>query len=125
VLAELLRDRGLAPVVTASVDVFLAGVTEEDLSHVLALTHELRDAGVRTEYALSPQSVGKQLKLAGSRGARMAIVIGPDDRTRGEVVVKDMMDGTQSSVAQDAAVTFVADQLRKAPAVASGTAREG
>ena len=37
---------------------------------VLALAHELRDAGLRVEYALGAQAVGKQLKLADARHAR-------------------------------------------------------
>ena len=90
VLAELLRERGLAPAEAASIDVFLAAVTEEDLPHVLALAHELRDAGLRAEYALGAQPVGKQLKLADARNARVAVVIGPDDRARGEVMLKEL-----------------------------------
>ena len=45
----------------------LAAITEDDLPHVLGLAHELRDAGLRVEYALGPQAVGKQLKLADAR----------------------------------------------------------
>ena len=90
VLGELLRERGLAPADTSSIDVFLAGITDEDLPFVLALAHELRDAGLRAEYALGAQAVGKQLKLADARNARLAVVIGPDDRARGEVMVKDL-----------------------------------
>jgi histidyl-tRNA synthetase len=112
VLAELLRDRGLAPGEPASIDVFVAGVTEEDLPHVLALAHQLRDAGLRAEYALSAQAVGRQLKLADSRGARLAVVIGPDDRARGEVVVKDLAGKTQAAVARDAAITHLAGIVR-------------
>ncbi|MEZ0335454.1 MAG: histidine--tRNA ligase [Gemmatimonadales bacterium] len=116
VLAELLRDRGLVPDAGSSVDVFLAGITADDLPHVLALSHELRDAGIRTEYALSAQPVGKQLRLAGSRGANMAVVIGPDDRARGEVMVKDMTGGTQTSIARDTAVAFVSGAVAKSAA---------
>jgi len=83
VLGELLRDRGLAPAAGGTVDVFLAAIGSDDLPPMLALGHELREAGLRVEYALAPQAVGKQLKLADSRGARVAIVIGPDDRARG------------------------------------------
>ncbi|MBA3553499.1 MAG: histidine--tRNA ligase [Gemmatimonadales bacterium] len=108
VLTELLRDRGLIPEEAPSIDVFLAGITDDDLPHVLALAHELRDAGVRAEYALSYQAVGKQLKLADARGARLAIVIGPDDRARGEVMLKDLAGKTQSSVARDAVLSHVA-----------------
>ena len=54
------------------------------------------------EYALAPQAVGKQLKLADARGARVAVVVGPDDRARGEVMVKDLRGKAQESVARDA-----------------------
>jgi histidyl-tRNA synthetase len=104
VLGELLRDRGLAPAEPATIEVFVAGVTEDDRPHVLALAHELRDAGVRTEYAFAAQGLGKQLKLADARQARLAIVIGPDDRARGEVMVKDLAAKSQEAVARDAVV---------------------
>ena len=99
VLAELLKDRDLRPSVGPTVDVFLVAVTEDDSLHVLRLAHELRDAGLRVEYAFSSSGVGKQLKLADARGARLAVVIGPDDRARGEVQLRDLAGSTQSSVA--------------------------
>jgi histidyl-tRNA synthetase len=108
VLAELLRDRGLVPTDTAGIDVFLAAITEVDVPDVLALAHELRDAGLRVEYALTPQSVGKQLRLADARSARAAIVIGPDDRARGEVAVKDLRGGGQQAVRRDHVVEQLA-----------------
>ena len=98
VLADLLKDKGLAPAEPSSIDVFLAFITQEDVPHILALTHELRDAGLRVEYALSPQAVGKQLKLADSRNARIAVVLGPDERARGEIVIKDLQSGSQETV---------------------------
>jgi histidyl-tRNA synthetase len=109
VLTELLRDRGLLPETPSSIDAFLAGVTEEDLPHVLALAHDLRDAGLRVEYALNVQAVGRQLKLADARNARLAVVIGPDDRARGEVMVKDLTSKSQRAVPrQDVVVELLA-----------------
>jgi histidyl-tRNA synthetase len=112
VLSELLRDRGLAPAAGGTVDVFLAAIGSDDLPPMLALGHELREAGLRVEYALAPQAVGKQLKLADSRGARVAIVIGPDDRARGEVMLKDLAANTQSGVPRDRVVERVAALTR-------------
>ncbi|HLQ22518.1 MAG TPA: histidine--tRNA ligase, partial [Gemmatimonadales bacterium] len=89
VLAELLKERGLGPTATAGLDVFVAAVTADDLPHVLALAHELRDAGLRVEYALSVVPLRKQLDLAAARRARYAVVVGPDERARGEVVLRD------------------------------------
>ncbi|HEX6107327.1 MAG TPA: histidine--tRNA ligase [Gemmatimonadales bacterium] len=113
VLGELLRERGLAPAETPSIDVFVAGISEEDLPHVLALAHELRDAGLRTEYAMSSQAVGKQLKLADARRARLAVVIGPDDRARGEVVLKDLAAKTQNAVARAEIAAAASALLRR------------
>jgi histidyl-tRNA synthetase len=107
VLGELLKDRGLLPAETSSIDVFLAFITPEDLPHVLALAHQLRDAGLRVEYAVSPQAVGKQLKLADSRNARLAVVVGPDERKRDEIMIKDLRSGSQESVSLQSIVNTI------------------
>ncbi len=112
VLAELLRDRGRLPVAESSIDAFLAGITDDDLPHVLGLAHELRDAGFRVEYALGAQAIGKQLTLAAARRARVAVLIGPDDRARGEVVIKDLAAKGQRAVARAEAVAALHHSLR-------------
>jgi histidyl-tRNA synthetase len=104
VIGALLKERGLHPAFAPSIEVFIAGVTDEDLPHVLALAHECRDAGLRTEYALTAQAVGKQLKLADARKARVAVLIGPDDRARNEVQLKDLTAKAQRSVSRTDAV---------------------
>jgi len=104
VIGALLKERGLHPAFAPSIEVFIAGVTEEDLPHVLSLAHECRDAGLRTEYALTAQAVGKQLKLADARKARVAVLIGPDDRARNEVQLKDLTAKAQRSVSRTDAV---------------------
>jgi histidyl-tRNA synthetase len=98
VLGELLKERGLAPEAPPPVDAFVAGVTPDDQPHVLHLAHDLREGGVRVEYALRTEAVGKQLKLADVRQAAFAVVIGPDDRARGEVQLKDLRRKTQRAV---------------------------
>jgi histidyl-tRNA synthetase len=112
VLGEVLRERGLVPETASSIDLFLAAITDEDVPHVLALAHELRDAGFRAEYALAAQAVGKQLKLADARNARFAVVIGPDDRARGEVMLKDLRGKAQESVPRDRIVERLSLMVR-------------
>jgi histidyl-tRNA synthetase len=107
VLGELLKDKGLDPSDVSSVDVFLVFITPEDLQHVLSLARRLRDAGLRVEYALSPQAVGKQLKLADARQARLAVVVGPDERARGEIVIKDLQSGSQEIVPLKSSVDII------------------
>lgn len=102
VLGELLREKGLVPEANPGIDVFVVAVTPEDVPHVLGLAHELRDACLRCELSLAPQAVGRQLKLADARNARFAVVIGPDDRARGEVMLKDLARKTQRAVRREA-----------------------
>ncbi len=98
VLGELLKERGLKPEAPPRVDLFVASVTAEDAPFVLAIVHQLRDAGFRAEYAFHAAGLGKQLKIADARGARLAVVVGPDDRARGEVQLKDLVAKTQVGV---------------------------
>jgi histidyl-tRNA synthetase len=107
VLSELLRDKGRVPPDRSSIDVFLAFITRDEIAHVVSLAHELRDAGLRVEYALSPQAVGKQLKLADARKARLAVVVGPDEWARGDVMMKDLRSGSQESVPADSLVNVI------------------
>lgn len=105
VLGELLKDRGLRPGAPATIDCFVAAVTREDIPEVLRQAHRLRDAGLAVEYPLDAEPrLGRQLKLADTRGARLAVVIGPDDRERGEAQVKDLANKTQVAVPLDEVV---------------------
>jgi len=111
VLGELLKDRGLAPPLPGPIDVLVAGITDQDLPHVLRLAHELRDGGIRVEFVLSLQPIGKQLKLADARDARFAVLIGPDDRAKGEVVIKDLRTKEQVPIAASSAVNELKRRL--------------
>jgi histidyl-tRNA synthetase len=111
VLGELIKDRGVVPADVSSIDVFLAFITGDDLPHVLSLAHRLRNAGLRVEYALSPQAVGKQLKLADARHARLAAVVGPDERAKGEIVIKDLQSGSQETIPLDSAVDHIRTRI--------------
>jgi len=104
VMGDLLKARGLLPEAAATLDVFVAAITEDDLPEVLALAHDCRSAGLRTEYALAAQAVGKQLRQADARGARFALLVGPDDRARNEVQLKDLAAKSQRSVSRTEAV---------------------
>jgi len=98
VLGELLQERGLLPAVAPSVEVFLVAATAEDRPAVLRLAHALREQELRVEYGLREEKLGKQLKLADARGARFAVVLGPEERARGAAVLKDLRDGSQREV---------------------------
>jgi len=98
VLGELIKARSLVPAAAGSLDAFLVAVTAEDMPAVLQLAHALRDRGGRVEFSLKEQSIAKQLKLATARGARLAVIIGPEERKRGGAVVRDLARGEERAV---------------------------
>ena len=107
VLAELLDS---AAATTPTLDAFLVAVGSEDVPHVLALAHRLRDAGRRVEFALKVQGLGKQLRLGAARGAPRAIIVGPDERAANVFLIRDLATGAESRVpVEQVNDAFVAD----------------
>jgi histidyl-tRNA synthetase len=98
VLGELLKDRGLVPEYRRAVDYFLVTVEDGQRAEALRLAHALRDEGRSVAYALRQQSVRKQLKAAAAEGALRVLILGPEESTRGTVVVRDMATGEEREV---------------------------
>jgi histidyl-tRNA synthetase len=68
------------------------------LPDYLAIGAELRAAGINTEIQLEPAKPKKQFTYADKAGIRYAIIMGSDEKAKGEVLVKDMVSGEQTSV---------------------------
>jgi histidyl-tRNA synthetase len=98
VLGELLKERGTVPKTGGRLEAFLVAVSGEDVPFVLKLAHDLRDRGVAIEYGLKPKAVRNQIELAAARGAARAVIVGPDERASGLLVVKDLRTGSEAKV---------------------------
>ena len=59
----------------------------------------LRNAGIRAEpYLGNPKhGIGQQLKYADKRGSPCAVIQGPDEKTKGEVQLRDLIAGAAPS----------------------------
>ncbi len=96
------------------------------------LAASLRSAGIRAElYLGSAKGFGKQMQYADRRNAPCAVIQGSDERARGVVQIKDLVEGKkkaaaiadhrewreerpgQFEVAEDELVAAVADLLRR------------
>jgi histidyl-tRNA synthetase len=78
VLGELLRSKGLMTPADSSPDVWLAGDETSPMERVMAEAAARRAAGQSVEYALRPQSLGKQKKAAQASGAREFVTLSND-----------------------------------------------
>jgi histidyl-tRNA synthetase len=61
------------------------------------MTRELRDAGIRAEMYLGDAGMKAQMKSADKRGSPCVIIQGEDERARGEVTIKDLLEGARLS----------------------------
>ncbi len=67
------------------------------------LTAKLRTAGIRAElYLGNPKhGIGQQLKYADKRGSPCAVIQGPDEKAKGEVLIRDLIAGSAPSDIKD------------------------
>lgn len=60
------------------------------------ITRELRRAGIKAELYLGEEkSIRKQLQYADRQKIPVAVIVGPDEFSRGEVSIKDLLEGTR------------------------------
>jgi histidyl-tRNA synthetase len=90
VLGELLRARGLSDAPIAEPDFWVAAAENGDLRDVMLATTQLRRAGASVEYALRPQSLGKQKKAAFSAGATYFVTLDPNFGESGGLQVDEV-----------------------------------
>jgi histidyl-tRNA synthetase len=110
--AEGVEPRNL---VDRSLDLFVVDTTFEDVATVLV--DELRAAGFATDRAYDNRSMKSQMKVADKSGARLALLIGPQELEAGEVAIRDLrsddFEQMQRRVARSEVAFVVAELLTK------------
>jgi histidyl-tRNA synthetase len=91
------------------VEAYVVVADEAQRPNALAAVQALRAAGVRLDYSMAPQKVGKQFQAAENQKARFAIVFGAEYP---EVQIKNLVSREQSLVAADALVSAVVEALK-------------
>ena len=109
----VMTERGMFPreVDAGAADVMVTQWGDETREDALALAGELRGCGLRVDVYPEADKIGKQLKFAVSRRVPFVAMVGDDERSRGEVAIKDLRSGEQQSVARAQVAPFVAARL--------------
>jgi histidyl-tRNA synthetase len=99
-IMDVIEELGLGPaeLKTTVTEVLVTIFDRESLATSLGLARQLRDAGLRTEIALTGDRLGGQLKYASRRRIPFAAIVGPDEAARGEVLLKELASGEQASL---------------------------
>jgi len=109
-----LRELGLVAEVATPTEVLVTIFDPSGVPEALRLARDLRAAGLRVELFHEPAKIGKQIRYADRRGVPFVAIQGPDERQRGEVSIKDLRGGSQSTVGCDRAAAWLVERLRDA-----------
>ena len=72
----------------------------ETIAASFAVAGALRQVGIRTEIYAESKELRAQLTFANRKGIPLAIILGPDEAARGDVVLRDLRSGAQMVVPQ-------------------------
>jgi histidyl-tRNA synthetase len=101
------RVEGVSPWSVARCDVFGVPLGDAARRRLVVLAAELRRAGVRVDLAYGGRGLKGSMKAADRSGARFALVLGERDLEAGQVGLKDLATGEQTSVPLDGAAGSV------------------
>ena len=97
-LPDFLATHGLLPEPAAETDAAVLPLDAELFGAARSVAAGVRAAGLRTTVALEQRKLGKELTRVGKAGALVAVLVGPEDWARGEVVVRDLSTREQQVV---------------------------
>ncbi|TPJ41456.1 histidine--tRNA ligase [Mesorhizobium sp. B2-5-13] len=83
--------------VIAPVVVLVMDKDTESLGRYQKMVSQLRTAGIRSEMYLGGAGMKAQLKYADRRGCPIAVIQGGDERAKGELQIKDLIEGARMS----------------------------
>src|ERR1700736_2234826 len=95
-LLAAIRHRKLLPNVDIGPVVFLA-MEEDRTADYQRMVAELRSAGVRCETYMADGGLKAQMRYADRRNSPCVVIHGTNERDRGTVVVKDLIEGKKLS----------------------------
>jgi len=92
-------------------DVYAVALDAADELYVLHLASSVRARGYRVVFDPGPARLDAKLRKAARRGARVALLIGPEEREKKQIVIRDMRAKTQTSVAEREVLATVSQML--------------
>jgi histidyl-tRNA synthetase len=109
VITLLLEKYGVLPkeISVNPAPVFVTVFDEERLLASFKLASDLRRAGLNVICYPDAVKLQKQFKYADRIGAKVTLVLGPDEAEKGQVTVKNLSNGEQVIIQQDAAADTI------------------
>lgn len=105
--AEITMEEEPAP------DIFLAQIGESARKRALKMFEQLRQAGFAVISNVSKNKLSDQLSLANKSKARIALILGQKEMIDNTIILRDMENGSQETVAQESLIKMLKKRLKK------------
>jgi histidyl-tRNA synthetase len=105
----LLESLGLVPkeITKTPAQVFVTVFDAERHRDSMAVTAELRQAGMNVICSTEVSKLPKQFKFADRIGVNVVVVIGPDEAANNQVTIKDLVNSTQQTIPRPMATSEI------------------
>lgn len=112
---RMIMVRGCADALTKekALDVFVAALGDKALEKSFVVASSLRDSGIICVMDYENRSLKAQMRSADTLRAALVIIIGDDEITKNEVVIRDMDTKQQNNVPFDKLIAVTEDMLRQ------------
>lgn len=105
---DVLQEANLFPEFTSdSTQVFFVNFGAEEANYCLSLVKQLREAGVNTELYPDKAKMQKQMTYANNNSIPFVAMVGTQEMESGEIGVKNMVTGEQSSLSVSELIALV------------------
>jgi histidyl-tRNA synthetase len=92
-------------------DVYAVALETRDELYVFHLASTLRARRISVVFDSGPARLDAKLRKAARRGARLALLVGPEEREKSQVVIRNMREKTQTSVAERELLSTISQML--------------
>jgi histidyl-tRNA synthetase len=104
-------DEGVFAAPSSTVDVFVVDTTGG--AEALAITHELRAAGISADRAYENRSMKSQFKASDRSGAAFVVIVGSDEAEAGVAQVRPLLGDERSREQTEVSRSSLTDHLRR------------
>jgi histidyl-tRNA synthetase len=106
-MMAVMRQLNLIPKTSPSAKVLVVLFDQDGINRSMEVTAKLRNAGIATELYPDPVRLKKQFQYADRKNIPYVVVPGPEEWSRSEVTLKNMVEGKQTFVSLDSLISEI------------------
>lgn len=112
-IIEKIKEKNIEIEEPAGAELFIIQIGEKARKLALPLVADLNKKGYNASCVLGKESLKSQLRAAGKMKAKFAIIIGQREALDGTMIIRDMQEAAQETIAQDKLDKYLEKRFKK------------